>query len=402
MNYLKGFIFFIISYAVTINAQTAVTTCDIYNQGNLQTHPNSQIGIFGNLTNDGDFNDISGTSEVGFYNPNTSLSISGSNTPEIDQLIVDVSNDLVLNVSTRVTNNIMFQDGRIITDRNTPNIALDLVNDSFPIGENNPKHVDGYTTYTGGLDYTFPIGDDMRLRTLSIENGASINTTKAAYFYENPQFPSTFSGFDRNIKDSNVGIVSPYEFWDLDGDITTQVTLTWDAFSNISQLVENNNLSQLNVIGWNKTTNRWENLGNTNVIGNSNQGEITSISFIPDNYEVITIAGIEKSPEEEVEDFIIYSAVSPNGDGKNDFFFIDGISKFPNNTVTIYNRWGIKVFDKRGYTEKPEDGFIGISNGRVTVKDNDLLPEGTYFYIIEYETSGGGEKSTAGYLYINR
>jgi hypothetical protein len=33
-------------------------------------------------------------------------------------------------------------------------------------------------------------------------------------------------------------------------------------------------------------------------------------------------------------------------------FFIQGIECYPNNTVEIYNRWGIKVFGVDGYDNK--------------------------------------------------
>ena len=100
----------------------------------------------------------------------------------------------------------------------------------------------------------------------------------------------------------------------------------------------------------------------------------------------------------------IWNAVSPNGDGKNDIFFLEGLDCYPNNTVEVYNRWGIKVFETKSY-DNISRVFEGYSDGRSTISRNELLPTGTYFYILRYEYSFDGvngkqhiEKS--GYLYI--
>ncbi|MEP1410241.1 MAG: Ig-like domain-containing protein [Maribacter dokdonensis] len=81
-------------------------------------------------------------------------------------------------------------------------------------------------------------------------------------------------------------------------------------------------------------------------------------------------------------------------------FTITNIESFPNNTVKIYNRWGVLVFETSGY-DNNGNAFKGLSNGRVTIKKNDELPVGVYFYIIDY-ANDQQNKSMNGYLYINR
>lgn len=85
---------------------------------------------------------------------------------------------------------------------------------------------------------------------------------------------------------------------------------------------------------------------------------------------------------------------SPNGDGVNDRFVIKNIEKFPSNTLQVFNRWGNKVFEASPY-RNTWDGFnqSGMSVG------GDLLPEGTYFYIINL---GDGSEIKKGYIYLNR
>ena len=103
--------------------------------------------------------------------------------------------------------------------------------------------------------------------------------------------------------------------------------------------------------------------------------------------------------------FEIFNAVSADGNGENDFFFINGISEYPDNNVQIFNRWGVKVYQTNGYggSNDTENVFTGYSEGRQTVSPGALLPTGTYYYIITFNgPDNPGLNSYAGYLYLNR
>lgn len=71
---------------------------------------------------------------------------------------------------------------------------------------------------------------------------------------------------------------------------------------------------------------------------------------------------------------------SPNGDGVNDFWLIEGIEQYPQNTVVIYNRWGNQVFQIEGYNNF-DRVFFGEAN-QMTKMGAGTLPEGTYFFEI--------------------
>ena len=100
-------------------------------------------------------------------------------------------------------------------------------------------------------------------------------------------------------------------------------------------------------------------------------------------------------------DITVYNAVSPNNDNSNDFFFIDGLECYPDNTVEIYNRWGILVYSEIGYDNNLKS-FKGISEGRNTINKNELLPDGTYFYILKYTDEENKKHDRSGYLYLSR
>ena len=99
----------------------------------------------------------------------------------------------------------------------------------------------------------------------------------------------------------------------------------------------------------------------------------------------------------------IFNLLTPNGDGENDVFVIRNIELYPENSLEIYNRWGVKVYDVTGYGQSGRY-FTGVSQGRATIGQSSLLPTGTYFYILRYKSdSGTGTwKDRKGYLYLTR
>jgi len=98
-----------------------------------------------------------------------------------------------------------------------------------------------------------------------------------------------------------------------------------------------------------------------------------------------------------------FNALSPDGDGLNEAFIIEGIECYPNNKVEIYNRWGVMIFEASFY-DNVNTVFRGLSDGRVTISRNNKLPTGTYYYKLKYEFDlYGREKENiekTGYIYI--
>jgi gliding motility-associated-like protein len=97
----------------------------------------------------------------------------------------------------------------------------------------------------------------------------------------------------------------------------------------------------------------------------------------------------------------VFKVISPNNDTQNDFLTIDQIECYPENSIEIFNRSGVLVYQTDRYGQ---DGqvFRGISEGRLTVQKNQELPVGTYFYVFKYINIEGNQKSNAGYIYIQR
>ncbi|GAA3995088.1 hypothetical protein GCM10022408_01840 [Hymenobacter fastidiosus] len=69
----------------------------------------------------------------------------------------------------------------------------------------------------------------------------------------------------------------------------------------------------------------------------------------------------------------IPNAFTPNGDGNDDTWQIEFIEQFPDNTVSVFNRWGNRVFSATNYSRANE--WRGDINGQPA-------PVGTYYYVV--------------------
>ncbi|PKH52611.1 hypothetical protein CXF68_18730 [Tenacibaculum sp. Bg11-29] len=90
---------------------------------------------------------------------------------------------------------------------------------------------------------------------------------------------------------------------------------------------------------------------------------------------------------------------SPDGDGINEYWEIDGIENYPNNQVLIYNRWGDLIFETTGYNNA-SNVFRGIANKKRNLGAG-KLPEGTYLFHIKIKGSHNLKKEK-GFLILKR
>jgi gliding motility-associated-like protein len=94
-------------------------------------------------------------------------------------------------------------------------------------------------------------------------------------------------------------------------------------------------------------------------------------------------------------DITIPEAFTPNGDGFNDVFVIDGIELYPNNTISIFNRWGVLVYQETNY----KNNWDGSTQSKFTIGGDDL-PSATYYYV--FETKNENAEVLKGYIYLKR
>ena len=101
--------------------------------------------------------------------------------------------------------------------------------------------------------------------------------------------------------------------------------------------------------------------------------------------------------DSEDDGLIIYEGFSPNDDGANETWWIEGIENYPNNSVQIFNRWGNKIYEVKGYNNN--DRSWGSTSSVGLVLGDTKVPDGTYFYIIDL---GDGSKPRKGYITVHR
>ena len=101
----------------------------------------------------------------------------------------------------------------------------------------------------------------------------------------------------------------------------------------------------------------------------------------PDETTIYTLTALNAncSLSDEMTIFVsnnleIPGSFSPNGDGHNDKWIIDGISFYPDAQVVIYDRWGQKIAEISGYS------LIKAWDGTNTGKP---VSDGVYFYSLD-------------------
>lgn len=77
-----------------------------------------------------------------------------------------------------------------------------------------------------------------------------------------------------------------------------------------------------------------------------------------------------------INDSLVFpNIITPNNDGKNDYFVISNLENYPENTIVIFNRWGKKIFEHIDY----KNDWNGENH-----------PDGVYYYILKYRGYNGG------------
>ena len=83
----------------------------------------------------------------------------------------------------------------------------------------------------------------------------------------------------------------------------------------------------------------------------------------------------------------------------NDYFGITCIQGLKN-TLEIYNRWGQLVYSVENYDSSP-NGFIGTKYWDGSANGQEL-PEGSYFFVLNYTDEDGNDQQLKGYVTLLR
>ncbi|WP_088342281.1 gliding motility-associated C-terminal domain-containing protein [Robiginitalea sediminis] len=378
----------LLPYIILLSLGFAHAQPALQHNGGMQLHGGAQVGLHIPLVNEAPFDQNLGL--LGFYGPGA-LSVSGAFAPAFYDVEIDADSGVDVLVPILVGNNLNFAFGDFRTDRSLKDQYVGLLQNAFAVGQYDFSKVNGFAAYSQQVDMVFPVGDADQLRPLTYQAGNPVPLAKCAYFREDPGNSAIYGFLDPALRPLSIAAISSREFWRLEGSEPGTVTLTWNQDSDMEVIAQE--LGQVELIGWSKAAGRWLPLGTASRAGDLQDGFALSETIVPDEYEVITFAGLAE-PEELFTLPNFY--MSPNNDGLNDRLIIEELEASPNNNLRIYDRRGLLVFEQDNYT----DQFDGTSNVDGFVFNRDAgLPEGVYFYLVRMLDLG---VEYQGFLYLRR
>lgn len=351
---------------ITISSGTIVTVGDsVINDGKLTN--NGDLRISGAWINNGTYD--AGNGQITFNSNHEQ--IINHNDQAFKRLVISGGGEKKFLANITVESELNLQNGVLISS----NGAKIIINEGAKItGGSDQAHVVGSVEHIGKGNWDFPVGNGSTYLPVSINN---VTDSKAVAILSLHELSAnqTLKASDDFSKLSNL------RYWEL---IVSQGSI---AGSQITLPIDNENLSDetsLWAVASAKTINDpFASLGQSDAQGNASSGRVTS----------------EKNPETSLltvgvltddKIIVVYNGVSPNNDGSNDFLKIRNITAYPNNKVSIFNRWGDKVFEVKGY-----DNDKIIFKGENNLSGTSKLLSGTYFYAIE---PGDGSAKVTGYL----
>ena len=389
----------------------------LVNKGDLKVSGNTVLSIYmdcdntttGNFINDGQVHAFQNYNNDGVVSYSDKNSGTTSFTGEQEQIITgsqiaDFQNVVFNNIASLMP----FQLKTVIKVNTNSDFKNGIINagdyDGKMIFEENASHsnvgnqsfVDGMVQKKGKEMFEFPVGNQLYYRPSIHASGSKLeNTFTTQYFLKNSNDLHPHSQ-----KEESISAINDAEYWKVTQDNGTEkivLSLTLNNGTTPSEFFNPPSGQKLAIVRWDETLQKWVNCNGevSDPAQTTNYEKLLTAQV--SGYGIFTMALVkEVTPDEKL---IVYNAVSPNGDGINDTFHIKGIDLYPDNEVEIYNRWGVKVFDAKGYNET-DNMFRGYSDGRATINRNEKLPTGTYFYILKYNNTKKVVEQS-GYLYIN-
>ena len=405
----KNTALFLLSCWFTLGIATAQTS----NIGEITVTPGTQFSVVDNFTNASNasfvnngeafiYRDFTNNGSVDFTPGFGEMRFEGS----IDQIIAGANPSYFYNVQLNnnsntnnaidiigmvsIENEAVFNAGIVNTISN--NGRFILKNTARAVNMNAVSFVDGFVEKEGGSDFIFPIGDANFYRYAAI----SFPATSNAIFRGRYVFQDKENLYPTDLRMGNLKQIDDTEYWVVESMLSNEavlLTLSWDEFTTTPFDLVDGQDTALRIVRWNPIDKSWRVAGG---VADALNKTITTRAVI-DGKAVFTIGRVNEAAILPGE-VVVYNAVSPNGNGQNDYLFIENIQSLPNNTVQVYNRWGTKVFETTNY-----DTTGNVFRGQSKSID-DTLPAGTFFYIISYTYTEDTETKRlekAGFLYLN-
>lgn len=364
-----------------------------YNNGSLvSVGPGAIFSVQDSLVNNGiltnNGNMIMGGVwlNLGTYNPGTGEitfnSLTGSdpqvinhNSQSFNKLTISGGGEKLILADMTIVGELILTDGVIANENNSKVI---FQHGAIISGGSDQSHINGPVYQQGTGDKLFPLGNGttyLPVEIFGITSSSEVGVKLVEF--------STPQSFEFG---SELSAISDKRYWEVDvvsGSLTgSQVSLPLQGDEGLSTTAPT---TQFVVTQSPESPIEFESLGQSNFIGNTTNGRVVSDNDVTANLISIGILS---------DGIFVYNGISANNDDeKNAIMRISNITLFPNNKVSIFNRWGDKVFEVKGYTD--QNAFRGDSN----IGGTNELPADTYFYVIDL---GNGSPLVNGYVSLKR
>lgn len=378
---------------------TFATQYTFENKDEASFKNNGLFYVYADIVNNGAFFDFKGKVPQGttVLNSNAKQVVSGKSLTTFNNLTLDNTESqraFDFNNAVVVAGDVVFNNGiAYISDTEG---SLTFLNNAKAMNAKDESHVQGNVEKEGTSAFTFPIGDKemYRYSAISAPKGTK-DVYESKYSFDDASFFAT-----HQTKAGVISQVNQNEYWLLQHDKNTNgdvvLTLSWDARTTPAELLEKP-AENLHILRWDEKQLMWVDEGGIVDVHAKTVSTPTSVK----GYGFFTL-GTVKTDWMLEGDIVIYNYVSTTKPGENDYFLIDNINKFPNNKVEIFNRWGKRVYETSNYDSRG-NVFKGYSEGRATISKGELLPTGTYYYVLTYEmvdANGSNTVKKAGYLHL--
>ena len=282
-----------------------------------------------------------------------------------------------------------FESGSFLTGHGPSGGVVSFASNSQWENADHNAHVDGNVKVYNPQSFQFPSGNDKILQPLAISQASGVDYLEIDYRQ------AAHNDLEPNAQ---VLKIHPQHYWSInDATGNANVSLSWNALSQLDVLLEERGLEALSIAGYKNGD--WELLPST--LDSANTNSVLVGNIISDNSIDLTdysalaltlglVAIDDGGGETDPEALKVAEGIFSNGDGVNDSWMIQNIEKYPQAKVYVYNLLGREVYRAlNGYNNDWRGNFKGNA---------DLLPSGPYFYTIDLDNDGKVDRQ--GWLYI--
>lgn len=343
---------------ITVAPNTSLSVRgDIENQGMILN--NGHLKVSGQWVNAGTYE--AGEGEVTFNSSSSTVpQIIHHNGQTFNRVTIAGGTKKIISSDIVIAKQITFRQGIIESSGNArilfdPGVQI--------IGASDASHVHGAVYHKGSGSKVFPIGNGLVYLPVKLPDVSDPSSLIGVRAFE-------FNNVTLNIH-ASLEAIDSRRYWHI--DMASGIIAPSAIVLPLRDALWIKDPANVVVAQSGGPSEDFTSIGGSLLEGDTNYGAIKSQFKVTMPF----VALATSAPEAPL---IVYNAVSPNGDGLNDYLRIENIEMHPENKLILMNRWGDTIFEIENYDNKVRV-FEGKSN-----RGEKELASGTYFYSLETST----------------